>query len=253
MRRVLILGGTAEARRLADALSAREVSLVYSLAGLTRDPAPVPGELRQGGFGGLDGLVGFLCARRIDAIVNATHPYAARMTANAETAGRRAACPVLHLRRQAWTQQVGEHWERHPDIETALRSLPAGARAFLATGAGTREALSQDLRAEFVLRSIEPVAGLPPNVTNLVARPPFAVEDEQALFRTERITHLVTRNSGGEGGRSRLEAAAMLGLPSLVIDRPALANGATVAVTVGEALSLLTGILALDTRSDPAS
>jgi precorrin-6A/cobalt-precorrin-6A reductase len=251
MTRLLLLAGTAEARALADRI-APHVRLVVALSGATRHPAPYPGEVRTGGFGGAEGLADFLRRRRIDAVIDATHPFADRISANAATASAGQGLPYLHLRRPPWESGAGEVWRHHPDLAAALRSLPPRARPFLATGAGTVAALDSLPRLQVLLRSIEPLPDLPRWITHVRARPPFTVESEVELLVEFGATHVVSRNSGGASGREKLDAAALLGLPVLMIDRPPPPAGGTQVATVAAALFWLRHLCLLDTPSDPA-
>ncbi|MFD0978330.1 cobalt-precorrin-6A reductase [Tropicimonas aquimaris] len=251
--RVMILGGTAEARQLAEVLHGRGVATLTSLAGVTRQPASLPGDVRRGGFGGVGGLAAALAEERITALVDATHPFAQGITANAVRAAKVARCPLLVLRRPAWERTDGADWSHFADLSAAMAALPAGARALLATGSGSAQAL--DLRPDLALflRSIEPVEALPAHVTQILARPPFSYEEEVELLRAQRITHLVTRNAGGTEGGAKLDVAAALGLRVMVIDRPPLPEGVTRVGTVGEALGWLARRGVLDTPSGPAA
>jgi len=214
---VLLLAGTAEARRLSFLL-ADEVRLTTSLAGVTRRPAAYAGQVRTGGFGGADGLAAFLRMERVDALIDATHPFAERMHHNASLAAGRAAVPLLRLERPAWP--VAPSWIETPDLDTAIAALPPGAVAFLATGRSSAGGLPirRDLR--LVLRAIEPPEGLPAAADVILAPPSEDPDQEATLFARQGITHLVCRNSGG-AGRAKLDAAARLGLQVLMIPRPA--------------------------------
>ncbi|WP_089232113.1 cobalt-precorrin-6A reductase [Tropicimonas sediminicola] len=250
--RVMILGGTAEARQLAEVLEGRGVATLTSLAGVTRQPASLPGDVRRGGFGGVEGLAAALAEERITALVDATHPFAQGITANAVRAAELARCPLLVLRRPAWERTDGADWSHFADLPAAMAALTAGARALLATGSGSAQAL--DLRPDLALflRSIEPVGALPAHVTQILARPPFSRAEELELMRAHRITHLVTRNAGGTEGRAKLDAAADLGLRVMMIDRPPLPEGVAHVLTVGAVLGLLAGRGVLDTPSGTA-
>ncbi|MFV0358765.1 cobalt-precorrin-6A reductase [Tropicimonas sp.] len=251
-KRLLLLGGTSEARALARALAGENVDVTVSLAGATRRPAPVPGRLRTGGFGGAGGLAAYMRDEGIAALVDATHPFARTIAANAVAAAGDAGCQMVRLSRPAWRPGPGDRWLDFPDLATALNALPPGSRTFLATGSGTRAALAMRPDLDCVLRSIEPLEGLSPRVTHIVARPPFDESEERSLFRREAVTHLVARNSGGTAGLAKLRAARSLGLPVLMIARPAPPPGVATVASVEAALGWLRERLSLDTSSGAA-
>ncbi|PJK30524.1 precorrin-6A/cobalt-precorrin-6A reductase [Minwuia thermotolerans] len=259
MKRVLLLAGTGEARAIAAALRDR-FRVTASLAGATARPGDLGVATRTGGFGGADGLRRFIEAEGIDLLIDATHPFAARMKANAAA----QMVPVLHVIRPPWRPGPDERWTVVPDLEAAARALPADARAFLALGARHLDAF-RGHPAEMLVRSVDappapdtanrsslespsplvgegrgggetPGAGdglndsegapashaIPraPTVITFIQGPPGAVAEETALLRDRRITHLVCRNSGGGAGRAKLDAARALGIEVIVIGRP---------------------------------
>jgi precorrin-6A/cobalt-precorrin-6A reductase len=222
--RVLILGGTAEARALATALAGLPgVSPISSLAGRVADPALPAGQVRIGGFGGADGLAGWLTGERIDAVVDATHPFAATISWSAAQAAATAAIPILALRRPGWNQGPGDDWRRHPSLSAAAQALAglAADRVFLTIGRTGLAPFAGLDEHWFLIRSIEPPeAPLPPRRQVLLARGPFTVPDEVALMRQHRIGVLVTKDSGGPLTEAKLVAARELGLPVLLIERP---------------------------------
>ncbi|WP_448192383.1 cobalt-precorrin-6A reductase [Azospirillum sp. sgz301742] len=233
--RVLILGGTTEAAGLARALNGFEV--ITSLAGRTRTPAALPGRVRVGGFGGAQGLAEYLEAEGIEALVDATHPFAVRISANAAQAVRLRPTPWLMLVRPEWTAQRGDCWTCVPDITKAADAVPAGARAFLAIGRQELAPFAERADAWFLIRSVEPPDGpLPPRHRVVTARGPFRVEDEAALLMEHRIGLLVAKNSGGDD--TKLVAARRLGIPVVLVERPALPDGERVG-TVDEAVAWL--------------
>ncbi|MFV0334139.1 MAG: precorrin-6A/cobalt-precorrin-6A reductase [Tropicimonas sp.] len=217
---LLLLAGTAEARALAEELAGWPLRLTVSLAGVTRRPAPLPGRPRIGGFGGAAGLAAWIAAHDVTLVVDATHPYAARISANAALAARESGCPLLRLERAEWVPDEYDIWINFNSLTDALHALPQASRPLLTTGSGTRVAfgLRPDLR--ITLRAIEPVPDLPPNWVEIRARPPFSEAEERALMEARSITHLITRNSGG-AGRARCDAARGLGLPVFMLRRPA--------------------------------
>jgi precorrin-6A/cobalt-precorrin-6A reductase len=238
-KRVLVLGGTGEARELAARLAGRPgTEVISSLAGRTSDPARPPGRTRTGGFGGPDGLAAWLAAEQIGAVVDATHPFAAGITAAAVAATARLGVPLLVLRRPGWTAGPGDDWRRVPSLAAAAGSLP-GERVFLTVGRMEVSAFAGDERRWFLIRSVEePAPPLPRRRCLLRARGPFTAAAETALMRHHGVEVLVTRDSGGELTSAKLAAARQLDLPVIMVDRPADPDAPAVA-TVGEALAWL--------------
>lgn len=213
---ILILGGTGEARRLASRLPGEVIS---SLAGRVTDPRLPEGEVRIGGFGGVDGLVEWLRANDISAVVDATHPFAAGITANAVAATARVGVPLLVLRRPGWTPEPGDDWRWVDSLAEAAADLP-GQRVFLTTG---RQDIGMfaECPQYFLARSVEsPEPPLPQRLHVLLDRGPFTVDGEVALMREHAIDVLVTKDSGGEQTAAKLVAARRLGLPVVVVRRP---------------------------------
>ncbi|MBH0779707.1 cobalt-precorrin-6A reductase [Nocardia bovistercoris] len=226
--RILILGGTREARELARLTSGeRGFEIVSSLAGRVRDPLLPEGQVRIGGFGGVDGLVSYLADTAVDVVVDATHPFAARIGANAAAATSALGVPLLRVRRPGWTEVPGDRWIRVPDPTAAARAIPdLGERVFLTIGRQGVAAFAELSHPWFLIRSIDPPAGpLPPRHELLCARGPFSVDEEMVLFSRRRIDLLVTKDSGGDQTEAKLLAARVAGVPVLMIDRPALAPG----------------------------
>jgi precorrin-6A/cobalt-precorrin-6A reductase len=238
---VLLLAGTEEARALAGQLRALSgIRVTASLAGATRTPSPLGVPTRTGGFGGSEGLARYLRDAEVAALIDATHPFARQMAANAAQACAATGVPRLKLLRPAWGIERG--WTVVSDIAAAAKALPAGARAFLTTGSKETAPFAARLDVSFVLRVIEPVVGLPPHIRQIVARPPFALEAERALMVAESVTHLVTKNAGGSG-RAKLDAAREQQIPVVMIERPAPPNG-PVAATIADAVAWVTETVA---------
>ncbi|MGF6888401.1 precorrin-6A/cobalt-precorrin-6A reductase [Nocardia sp. GAS34] len=227
--RILLLGGTREAREIAETgTDEREFELVSSLAGRVRDPVLPAGPVRVGGFGGVDGLREWLAANDIDAVVDATHPFAGRISAHAAAAAAALELPVLHVRRPGWRERPGDRWLRVPDVAAAADLVAGlGERIFLTIGRQEVGAFA-GLRGQwFLIRAIDPpTAALPREHELLLARGPFDVEDEVRLLSAHRIDALVTKDSGGESTAAKLAAARALGIPVVMVDRPALPAGA---------------------------
>jgi precorrin-6A/cobalt-precorrin-6A reductase len=239
--RVLILAGTREAGALAKACAARPgLEAISSLAGRTRAPREVPGEVRVGGFGGADGLACFLRARGVDRLIDASHPFAEQIGRHAEHACRVARVPRLRLLRPPWQPVTGDHWVEVADLAEAARRLPEfGRRAFLTVGHKDLGAFASVADVWFLVRTIEPPQG--PGLRRalwLQGRGPFLPEAELALLRDHAIEVLVTKASGGEATYAKLAAARRLGLPVIMVRRPPPPPGPVVA-TVAEALDWL--------------
>jgi len=233
--RVLLLGGTGEARALAARLQAH-VDVISSLAGRVPDPALPVGAVRIGGFGGVDGLRKWLREEHIDAVVDATHPFAATITAHAAAACGQSQLPHLLLARPAW--DPGDAIVVASDVEAA--EVVAGqhfSRVFLTTGRSGVAAFA-DSDAWFLIRAVTaPDPDLLPRRHQLVlSRGPYRYDGECALLREHRIDALVTKNSGGDMTRAKLDAAAALDIPIVMVSRPPLPKGVATAGSVDEAV-----------------
>ena len=227
---ILILGGTAEARDLAGLLCDAGYAPVTSLAGITRAPAAIRGEIRNGGFGGPDGLASYLEEGRFRALIDATHPFAGFISRHAAEAARRCGLPLIRLERPAWVPEPGARWTEVPDNDAALRAVPKGARVLLTIG--RKEVMPFLARPDIsgVARMIEPLGSAPgPGWQVLLARPPFDLDAELQLLGDHGVTHLVTKNSGGEETRAKLTAARLKGVQVVMIRRPAKPEAYTVA------------------------
>ncbi len=239
--RVLLLAGTTEARQLQALLHVdRRLHLTTSLAGMTEDPA-IDADV-TGGFGGNAGLERYLQANRIDLVIDATHPFASRVTANAAMATKIVSCGYLRLERPPWFSVKGDRW-----LED-LAALPGiGNQILITTGPRTFLDLPHNSKQRYVLRMIgAPTPPLPPNVRWVQARPPFSMADEIALLTTSRTDALVTKNSGGESGYTKIEAARRLRLPVLLLQRPPV-SVSPVVTSVDAAVSWLGDFLGRNT------
>ena len=226
MRRILILGGTSEARQLAGRLAGRPgLAVTLSLAGRTADPLAQPVAVRVGGFGGADGLAAYLQAERIDCLIDATHPYAAGISANAAAAAAATGVPLLALRRPPWTQIPGDRWFEVADAEAAVAALGASPRrVFVALGRQEIAAFAAAPQHHYLVRSVDPVdPPLPvPHADYVRGRGPFSEEDDRALLIRHGIERLVAKNSGGSATYGKIAAARALALPVIFLRRPPL-------------------------------
>ncbi|EIM28427.1 cobalt-precorrin-6A reductase [Microvirga lotononidis] len=241
--RILILGGTTEASALAARLAGRsDVSPLLSMAGRTSDPRPMPIPTRIGGFGGVAGLAAFLREESIEAVIDATHPFAAVMSRNAAEACALAKVPLLALRRPAWTPQSGDHWIEVPSMEAAVQALgKSPRRVFLTVGRLELASFAAAPQHTYLVRTIEPIGdALPvPNVVAIQDRAPFHDAAERTLMQRERVDVVVTKNSGGSATYPKIAAARSLGLPVVVVARPDEPQGVEEVASVDEALEWL--------------
>lgn len=219
---ILILGGTTEARALAARLTGSVTQRVLtSLAGRTTTPEAIAGETRVGGFGGAAGLARYIAEARVVLVVDATHPFAAAISANAVAACGRVGVPCLRLERPAWRPLPDDRWQVVANIPAAARAIPPGARALVTVGRQEIQAFLEREDIHFVARMIEPPGiAIPDRAELLLARPPFTVEDENRLMRERAIDVLVTKNSGGSASVAKLMAARQRALPVIMVERP---------------------------------
>jgi precorrin-6A/cobalt-precorrin-6A reductase len=224
VRTVLLLGGTREAATLAERLATRTgLRVITSLAGRTREPRPLAGETRIGGFGGTDGLAQFIRQEGVDIVIDATHPFARQISANARGAAGITGVRLLAFTRPPWDAVAGDRWIQAASLTEAADALPAGAHVLLAIGSQHLAAFAHRNDVAFVVRMIDPPGTPPPlrHHTLVLARPSQHAEEEAHLLTAQSITHIVARNSGGPGAYAKIEAARTLGLPVIMIDRPA--------------------------------
>jgi precorrin-6A/cobalt-precorrin-6A reductase len=231
--RILILGGTGEAAALARALAARfgdALAVTTSLAGRTREPTQVPGGLRVGGFGGPEGLADYLRSARIELLVDATHPFAAQISRHARLAAQATGTERLLLSRPSWKPEAGDRWIEAADMNSAAALLPRlGRCVFITTGARELDAFAALSDLHFVVRLIAPPrAPLALAAELVIARPPFALDDERNLLQRHAIDVVVAKASGG-ARPEKLEAARAVGLPVVMISRPPPEPGPAVA------------------------
>jgi precorrin-6A/cobalt-precorrin-6A reductase len=226
MRQILILGGTAEARQLAGALAKRtDLTVTLSLAGRTAAPAAQPVPVRVGGFGGAEGLAAWLKTERIDVLIDATHPYAAAISRNAAEAAAAAKIPIVALRRAAWAAAPGDRWIEASDMADAVHALGVTPRrVLLAIGRKEVAAFQAAPQHHYLIRSVDPVDPplAVPDAKYIVARGPFAEEDERRLLSEHRIETIVAKNSGGNSTYGKIAAARALGLTVVMLRQPPL-------------------------------
>lgn len=236
MSALLVLGGTGEARELASLLHADGLPVVSSLAGRVATPRLPPGEVRIGGFGGPQALERWLVERAAFGVVDATHPFAARISASAALACGRAGVPLLRLERPRWRERPGDRWHWMPDVAAAADAVDGiGRRALLALGRQEVAAFARVDSTWFLIRSVgPPPPPLPPHHEQLLDRGPFTLDGELALLDEHRIDVVVTRDSGGDRTSAKLDAARERRLPVIVVRRPPGPDAPAVA-TVAEA------------------
>jgi precorrin-6A/cobalt-precorrin-6A reductase len=222
--RLLILGGTADANRLAGAISRDpRIAAVLSYAGRTENPTPPPIAYRVGGFGGVEGLVDYLRDHRIDRVVDATHPFAAQMSARAVEACARAGVPLLALERSPWQRQAGDNWIEVETIADAVAALgDPPRRVFLGIGRQNLDAFAAQPQHSYLVRLVDPprVPLTPPNVEVTVGRGPFDRGSDRAMLQRFGADIVVAKNAGGEAAVAKIDAARDLGLPVAMINRP---------------------------------
>ncbi len=241
---VLVLGGTGEARALAAGLLAAGTDVVSSLAGRVAQPLLPQGQVRVGGFGGVPGLTEWLQQHRPQAVVDATHPFAATMTAHAVQACRATGTALLRLHRPGWTAGPGDDWRWADSLGHAAGTVggmlsegPGCGTVFLTTGRQGIGAFA-GLAGRVLVRSVDPpTEPLPAGATLLLARGPFSVDDERALLTGYDVDVVVTKDSGGPMTEAKLTAARELGLPVVLVRRPPLPAGLDVVGTVPDALA----------------
>ncbi len=225
---VLILGGTTEARLLAERLAGdRTIAPILSLAGRTKNPTLPAIPFRIGGFGGIGGLISYLRAQSIDLVIDATHPFAEQMSAHAEIACRQTHVPLVLFTRPPWQPSEGDRWSEVVDADAAAHALGAAPRrVFLTVGRLQLPAFEAAPIHHYLIRSIDKPEPLPklPNYHLLLDRGPFSLDDEMRLMETEGIEILVTKNSGGDATYAKIEAARKLGISVILMRPPARAD-----------------------------
>lgn len=218
---ILILGGTREAAKLAQTLHDKGHKVITSLAGRTKEPKPLAGKTRMGGFGGIDGLSAYIDVQRVQLIIDATHPFAKNISRNAKAASKIAGVPLIQYERPLWVAETGDQWQEVPTLEAARDAIPKGATVLLALGRQYIQPFAEREDIHFIIRMVDapetPLAFQ--NHTLITGLPKPTAAEEAALFQEHGITHIVCRNSGGKGAYAKIEAARNLGLKVIILAR----------------------------------
>ena len=243
INRILLLAGSAESHAIAAGLARARRPVLASLRAAPRWEAPLPLPTRLGGFGGDDGFAAFLARERIAAVIDATHPFAARVSARTRAVCDALAVPLLQVLRDPWRTEGSETWDEVEDISAAAALVPPGARVFATTG---REGLAgyRALRGGHLFlrrKSRDPLGHGLPNLTEVPGQGPFSVADEIATFRDLGIDTLIAKNSGSVASRTKVTAACALGLQVVLLRRPVPA-GAPCVATARAALDWVAGL-----------
>ena len=237
---ILLLAGTGEGRALAKFCATAKLPVIASLAGVTRDPLSLDIPTRSGGFGGAAGFKQYLKSKNITAILDATHPFAHRITQRSFDIAKEMGIPFLLFERPAWTPSVGDHWIGITHEAEAARHIPPGSKVFLATGRQSLMKFKNLNNSELICRQIEPPQSLFPwpNGRFHIGTPPFSEIEEILLFKTLSIDFLVVKNAGGVASRTKLDAARALGITVLMLARPK-KSGALTVTSITDAQSWL--------------
>ncbi|MEM8651471.1 MAG: cobalt-precorrin-6A reductase [Pseudomonadota bacterium] len=221
MEKILLLGGTKEAVELARELVSKGHTVITSLAGRTKEPEPVAGDLRIGGFGGSGGLAEYIRQNAIDRVIDCTHPFARQISANAVEATRLTSIKLERRTRPEWQKQTGDNWQSVESLEAASLAIPAGARVLLALGRQYLESFSKRNDVFFIVRMVDQPEKEPDlaQYELILGKPSSDWKEEETLLQNKQITHIVCRNSGGSGAYAKIEAARHLGLPVIMIER----------------------------------
>jgi len=242
MAKVLILGGTTEARQLAERLAQRGgLDVTLSLAGRTASPVAHAVPIRVGGFGGAEGLANHLATASIDALIDATHPYASIVSKNAATAARKANVPFVALCRPPWSAVAADRWIEVSDVRTAVDTIGRVCRnVFVTIGRNELAPFASAPQHRYLIRSVDPVDPPLPlqHVTYITARGPFSEADERALMTRYGIDLVISKNSGGKAAYGKVAAARLLGIEVIMLRRPPAPDAPSVN-TVEDALAWL--------------
>jgi precorrin-6A/cobalt-precorrin-6A reductase len=247
MAKVLILGGTTEARQLAERLAQRaDLDVTVSLAGRTVSPVPHAVPVRIGGFGGAEGLAKHLAAERVAALIDATHPYASIISENAASAARKVGIPFVAMHRPPWTALASERWIVVGNASAAAAAIGQNSRnVFIALGRNELAPFAAAPQHRYLVRTVDPVdPPLPlPRVTYITARGPFSEADDRALMSAHQIDVVISKNSGGSAAYGKIAAARALGIEVIMLRRPPPPDAPAVS-TVEEAVAWLDHALA---------
>lgn len=221
VEKILILGGTKEAAELASSFYNQGHIVITSLAGRTKEPTPLAGETRIGGFGGAEGLAGYLVKERFDRLIDATHPFAVQISQNAIKASKISNVPLEIKTREHWKKVDGDQWIDVPDLHSACMAPPKNARILLALGSQYIESFKVRDDVYYLVRMVDrPNTPLPlPNHDIVIGKPYADWQKEAELLKENRISHIICRNSGGIGAYAKIQAARNLGIPVIMIAR----------------------------------
>ena len=249
MKKILILGGSSEAFSLAETLENNtDYKVISSLAGRTSIPRKPAGTYRTGGFGGSEGLVKYLTDENIHAIIDATHPFAEKITINASLAAKKTNCPIIHISRPEWQKQKNDNWIEVPTMQEAAKVIDAEhTPCFLTIGRLELSTFINRNDIQFLCRAIEPPKNTDPikqsnrnpknedewpdNFKFIYAKGPYNYQDEKKLIKEHGIKCIVTKNSGGEKAKAKLDVAKDLNIPVIMIKRPPSPKGLIVKKT----------------------
>ncbi len=250
-RHVLILGGTGDARRLAERLAVRrDLRVTLSLAGRTKTPLPQAGQVRSGGFGGVEGLVRYLCGEKVELLIDATHPFAARISANSVAAAAATGVALIVLDRPAWQKIDGDRWIEVESVADAVAKLGVERRTvFLAIGRQELAPFQVAPQHHYVVRSVDavdPGAALH-DADYILDRGPFSESDERRLLSQRGVDIVVAKNSGGDATYGKIAAARALGIPVVMVFRPP-PSGAPAMFSVDEVVASVDHLFSVPTE-----
>ncbi|MEP0944156.1 MAG: cobalt-precorrin-6A reductase [Rhizobiaceae bacterium] len=220
--RILILGGTKEAAALAQSLVDSGAEVISSLAGRTKEPVPVAGSTRTGGFGGTEKMATWIIENHITKVIDATHPFARQISRNAVRACAIANVELEQQQRTPWPQRDGDLWTEVDTLDDAANAIPPGARVLLALGSQYLNTFSQRDDVHFVVRMVDQPQSAPDLASHdlLLGRPHSNWQDEAQLLKAHKVSHIVCRNSGGTGAYAKIIAARELAIPVILIKMP---------------------------------
>lgn len=249
---ILILGGTTEARLLAGRLAVErnDCAITLSLAGRTRNPVDMPAPVISGGFGGAEGLAHYLRDHGVTLLIDATHPFAAIMSSNAERAASDTGVPLIALRRPEWQRQPGDRWTEVASGVEAISALgDAPRRVFLSLGRQEAHVADAAPQHRYVVRSVEPIEPplVAPDVRYILDRGPFAPTSERSLLTAEGIDAIIAKNSGGSASHAKIVVARELGIEVILIGRPPVPQVPS-ATGIDEAMAMMADHLPLTER-----